>query len=200
MVISFYISARSVWEFQLLYILANIWHCSTGYLVVLIFVSRCLVMLSIFSCVYCLFFGEVSLYIFCLYVVRSVLLQIYGSYMFWRLQIYFPGMCVYVHVHIQLCLFAWLYRQAPLSMEFSRQEYWNRLLYLSPGDLPYSGVELASLVSGSFPAEQPRELFPSIVTCIFTFLIVSFKISFNFDEVQLLIHPALYWHSFSSLW
>ena len=26
--------------------------------------------------------------------------------------------------------------QAPLSMGFSRQEYWSRLPFLSPGDLP----------------------------------------------------------------
>ena len=28
--------------------------------------------------------------------------------------------------------------QAPLSMEFSRQEYWSGLPFLSPGDLPDS--------------------------------------------------------------
>ena len=31
--------------------------------------------------------------------------------------------------------------QAPLSMEFSRQEHWNRLPFPAPGDLPYPGVE-----------------------------------------------------------
>ena len=34
--------------------------------------------------------------------------------------------------------------QAPLSMEFSRQEYWNGLPFPSPGDLPDSGIELRS--------------------------------------------------------
>ena len=29
--------------------------------------------------------------------------------------------------------------QAPLSMEFSRQEYWSQLPFPTPGDLPYSG-------------------------------------------------------------
>ena len=37
--------------------------------------------------------------------------------------------------------------QAPLSMGFSRQEYWRRLPYLPPGNLPYSGIEPASLMS-----------------------------------------------------
>ena len=33
---------------------------------------------------------------------------------------------------------------APLSMRFSRQEYWNGLPFPSPGDLPDPGVELTS--------------------------------------------------------
>ena len=31
--------------------------------------------------------------------------------------------------------------QAPPSMEFSRQEYWNGLPFPSPGDLPDPGIE-----------------------------------------------------------
>ena len=31
--------------------------------------------------------------------------------------------------------------QTPLSMEFSRQEYWNGLPFPTPGDLPYPGME-----------------------------------------------------------
>ena len=37
--------------------------------------------------------------------------------------------------------------QAPLYVEFSSQEYWSGLPCPSPGDLPNSGIELASLVS-----------------------------------------------------
>ena len=37
--------------------------------------------------------------------------------------------------------------QAPLSMEFPRQEYWSGLPFSPPGDLPYPGIEPASLVS-----------------------------------------------------
>ena len=36
--------------------------------------------------------------------------------------------------------------QAPLSMEFPRQEYWSGLPFPSPGDLPDPGMEPASLV------------------------------------------------------
>ena len=37
--------------------------------------------------------------------------------------------------------------QAPLSMGFSRQEYWSGLPSLPPGDLPDQGVEPTSLLS-----------------------------------------------------
>ena len=36
--------------------------------------------------------------------------------------------------------------QAPLSMGFSRQEYWNRLPFPSPEELPNPGIEPRSLV------------------------------------------------------
>ena len=39
--------------------------------------------------------------------------------------------------------------QAPLSMGFSRQAYWSGLPFPPPGDLPYPGIDPASLV---FPA------------------------------------------------
>ena len=37
--------------------------------------------------------------------------------------------------------------QAPLSMEFSRQEYCRGLPFPTPGDLPTPGIEPKSLVS-----------------------------------------------------
>ena len=37
--------------------------------------------------------------------------------------------------------------QAPQSMEFSRQEYWNGLLVFPPGDLLDPGIEPMFLVS-----------------------------------------------------
>ena len=45
--------------------------------------------------------------------------------------------------------------QAPLSMGFSRQEYWSGLPFPSPGDLPNSGVEPRSsaLQVDSLPTE-----------------------------------------------
>ena len=45
--------------------------------------------------------------------------------------------------------------QAPLSMGFSRQEYWSGLPVPSPGDLPNPGIEPRSpaLQAGSLPTE-----------------------------------------------
>ena len=37
--------------------------------------------------------------------------------------------------------------QAPLSMEFSRQEYWSGLPFPSPGHLPNPGIKPVSLMS-----------------------------------------------------
>ena len=47
--------------------------------------------------------------------------------------------------------------QAPLSMGFSRQEYWSGLPFPSPGDLPDPGIESESPVmqAVSLPAETP---------------------------------------------
>ena len=47
--------------------------------------------------------------------------------------------------------------QAPLSMEFSGQEYWSGLPFPSPGDLPDSGTETVSpaLQADSLPSEPP---------------------------------------------
>ena len=50
--------------------------------------------------------------------------------------------------HVQLLATPWTVAcQAPLSMGFLRQEYWNGLPFLTPGDLPSSGIEPASFVS-----------------------------------------------------
>ena len=42
--------------------------------------------------------------------------------------------------------------QAPLSMGFSRQEYWSALPRPPPGDLPDPGIEPTSLMSPALQA------------------------------------------------
>ena len=49
-------------------------------------------------------------------------------------------------------------RQAPLSMGFSRQEYWSGLPCPSPGDLPKPGIEPESPNSSVCPAMAVRFL------------------------------------------
>ena len=48
--------------------------------------------------------------------------------------------------------------QAPLSMEFPRQEYWSGLLFFSPGDFPEPGTEpvFPALAGGFFTIEPPE--------------------------------------------
>ena len=50
-------------------------------------------------------------------------------------------------------------RQAPLSMEFLRQEYWSGLPFPSPGDLSNPGIKPGSpaLAGGFFIIEASRE-------------------------------------------
>ena len=44
-------------------------------------------------------------------------------------------------------------RQASVSLEFSRQEYWSGLSHPPPGDLPNRGIEPVSLMSPSLAGE-----------------------------------------------
>ena len=50
--------------------------------------------------------------------------------------------CVCVLSHVQLFVTPWtVAHQAPLSVGFSRQEYWSGLPFPSPGDLPNPGIK-----------------------------------------------------------
>ena len=52
--------------------------------------------------------------------------------------------------HIQFFATLWTAaHQAPLSMGFPRQEYWDGLLFPTPEDLPDAGIEPVSPVSPS---------------------------------------------------
>ena len=62
--------------------------------------------------------------------------------------------------HVQLFVTPWtIARQVPLSIEFSRQEYWSGLPFPSPWDLPNPGIEPGSptLQADSLPSEPPRK-------------------------------------------
>ena len=56
--------------------------------------------------------------------------------------------------------------QAPLSMGFSRQEYWNGLPFTSPGDLPDPGIKPGSpaMQADSLPFKAPEKMFLAVMT------------------------------------
>ena len=57
--------------------------------------------------------------------------------------------------------------QAPLSMGFSRPEYWSGLTFPSPGDLPDPGIEPRSLAlqADTLTSELPEK--PNLMTDVF---------------------------------
>ena len=60
--------------------------------------------------------------------------------------------------HVQLFATPWtVAHQAPLSMAFSRQEYWSGLPFPSPEDLPDPSIEpqYTALHVGSLQTESP---------------------------------------------
>ena len=73
---------------------------------------------------------------------------------------------MYLLSRVQLFATPWtVAHQAPLSMRFSRQEYWSGLLFPSPGDLPDPGMEPGSYASqaDALPSEPPgKQLYSNL--------------------------------------
>ena len=77
----------------------------------------------------------------------------------------------YIHTRVHACCLSMmslgdpmdLAHQAPLSMKFSKQEYWSGLPFPSPEDLLNPGIEPRSpaLQADSLPSESPGSLAPS---------------------------------------
>ena len=59
--------------------------------------------------------------------------------------------------------------QVPLSMGFPRQEYWNGLLFPSPGDLPRLGIDRRILYHGA-TREAPSILVPCSIIVLYQFV------------------------------
>ena len=56
-------------------------------------------------------------------------------------------MCLCVLSHVPLVATPWIVvHQAPLSMRFSRQEYWSGWPFPTAGDFPNPGIEPTSFV------------------------------------------------------
>ena len=58
---------------------------------------------------------------------------------------------------VQLFVTLWTVAcQAPLSLGFPRQDYWSRLSFPPPGDLPDPGIEpMSPALSGGFFTTEP---------------------------------------------
>ena len=77
-----------------------------------------------------------------------------------RVSVRYPSVQLCAQSRPTLCNPPWtIAHQAPLSVKFSRQEYWSGLPFPSPGDLPNPEIELASSVSpalaGGFLTTEP---------------------------------------------
>ena len=75
-------------------------------------------------------------------------------------------------------------RQAPLSVGFSRQEYWSGKAI--PRDLPDPGIEpgSATLQAGSLPSEPPgKPLFYYLGVCNYCLALASLLLSYSFIKL-----------------
>ena len=89
----------------------------------------------------------------------------------------FPSIRVYIYILLSCSVVSdsetpWaVAHQAPLSMEFSRQEYWSRLLFFTPGDLSDPGIKTVSLapppLAGRFFTTAPPG---KPILCIHTYI------------------------------
>ena len=79
----------------------------------------------------------------------------------------------YLLSHVQFFATPWtVAHEAPLSMEFSRQEYWSGLPFPSPGDLPDPGIEPGSLAlqEDSLLSESPTNIDLYLYWCTYTLI------------------------------
>ena len=98
--------------------------------------------------------------------------------------------------HVQLCATLWtIAHQAPLSMGFSRKEYWSGLPHSPPGNLPNPETEPTSLgllhrQVGSLPLASPGKsslgisIFGGKITVIkLPFLCFQFKFNLYYKSL-----------------
>ena len=80
-----------------------------------------------------------------------------------RMFSFVPSLCAKLHSRVQLSVTLWtIAHQAPLSMQFSKQEYWSGLPSPPPGELLHPGTETVTpaLQADSLPLSPrgaPRE-------------------------------------------
>ena len=79
---------------------------------------------------------------------------------------------------------------APLSIEFSRQEYWSGLPFLSPVHVPHPGIEPGSLAmqTDSLLSEQPMKII-YIHTYIYIYICM-YKECSDYCTITLISHAS----------
>ena len=121
---------------------------------------------------------------------------VWVSCLFWILTPYYIG---YVLSRVWLFVTPWTTtHQAPVSMEFSRQEYWSGLPSSIPEDLPNPGIKPTSPASpalggGFFTTVPPGKssllytsfanIFSHLLGCLFILLRVSFTVQKLFSWI-----------------
>ena len=77
-------------------------------------------------------------------------LSIYRSFFY----TYIHTLCCYLVVNLVFETPRTVAHEAPLSIRFPRQEYWSRLPFPSPGDLPNLGIEVSCIADRFFTVES----------------------------------------------
>ena len=103
--------------------------------------------------------------------------------------------------HVWLFATLWtVAHQAPLSMEFPKQEYWNGWLFLPPRDFSNPGIKLASLVSPALQANSlPQSYCIGEGLSLHLILVIPIDI-FQVCSSLLQYLICLQYHQIASLW
>ena len=104
-------------------------------------------------------------------------------------------MCMFSHSVVSDSATLWtMALQAPLSTEFSRQEYKNGLPFTSPGDLPDPGIEPTSpefpaLVTGTtVPPGKPLKSRVCVCECSVALVVSNSLQLYELKPARLLVH------------
>ena len=87
--------------------------------------------------------------------------------------------------------------QAPVSVEFSRQEFWSGLPFPSPGDLPYPGIKTRSSalqvdsLPPSEPPGKPEYMYMKVRVCVSIYICVCIRI-YVYVCIHICTHVYIY--------
>ena len=108
------------------------------------------------------------LLMYCWIWFANILLRIFAA-------LFIKDVCVQSLSCVRLFVTPWtVVRQAPLSIEFSRQEYWSGFSFPTPEGLPDPGIKpespvVPALAGGFFTTVPPGEPSSRILACCFFF-------------------------------